>query len=531
MKTQRKIITDRPLITDNEILKQRKPFKEILTNYYNQGAGTGNGFSSIAAFTTIGLTLLITGAMIYFFTNKPNETLNEMQVIAQKSDTITDSLSTIESNPERKIKPPFKEYISYEIFKIRNNNKPAKLKTKNGTVITIPKNAFTDSSGNRIKSDITIKYRDFYNPLDFFLSGIPMDYDSLGTNYTFTSAGMFEINAVSGKKQLYLKKGKKIELKFVSKYKDTYNIYYYDTINNEWNFSYPETKSSLTGIKRHNNSDSILFNDYTFSHSYRDTATNTEKDFMKIIELVNNKYLKTGKPDNYAFPADTSMLKGTAYEGIDSLMLEITDGQGFDKSYYSVLWDKVSINGDAGNLSLVLQKGDKKLNFNVIPVIDKTKYNTAKKRYELFAKEEEIRAGEQRKRNKLLRKVDKSVNEWLLTRTVSVSRLGIFNFDKPVPKPEYAMEGKGNIVDENGKKLYFDEIFITQPVKNILWNYTNKWLYSNPARLTNIGWFITRDKRLALIYPEYFHRKPDTIVVAKVYNTEEGIEALRQLLN
>jgi len=39
MKTQRKIITDRPKISDSEILSQRKPFKEILKNYYNGASG------------------------------------------------------------------------------------------------------------------------------------------------------------------------------------------------------------------------------------------------------------------------------------------------------------------------------------------------------------------------------------------------------------------------------------------------------------------------------------------------------------
>lgn len=42
---------------------------------------------------------------------------------------------------------------------------------------------------------VKITYREFADPIDFFVSGIPMEYDSAGRKYNFESSGMCEINA------------------------------------------------------------------------------------------------------------------------------------------------------------------------------------------------------------------------------------------------------------------------------------------------------------------------------------------------
>ena len=520
MKIQRKIITERPQITDNEILKYRQPFKKILKEFY-EGSHVSGSMSSLSLWTITGLSILIISAIIFFNVNKNIPKPDDTVATAEIYDTIANS----SGKASRKINPPFSDYnIAFEIFKITNNKKSKRLKTKNGTEIIIPKNAFVDSSGNKVTSNITIKYRDFYNPSDFFLSGIPMDYDSAGNNYTFSSAGMFEINALAGNRQLYLKKGKKIKLNFASNMKNIYNVYYYDTIENRWTFSYREPDSS---VKKRN----MKKADYTFGFKDSDSAKLEEKDFMKIIGLVNKKHLKVGKIDNYAFPAPKEMLKGTEFEDVDSMMLEIAKGEKFDKKYYSVLWDKVYLTGDAGNLKINLLKSGKVHTFRVVPVIDKKRYYDAKAKYKIKLKRAKQRERELAKYEKVLDKVDKAIDKWLFTRAISISKLGIFNCDIPISMPEYAMEGKADIRDANGNKLYYDYIFVTQSGKNVLWKYSNRWFYSNPAKLKNIGWLVTRDKKLAVIPPENFEKKSKGAIIAQVYESGDGIGVLMKLLN
>lgn len=85
-----------------------------------------------------------------------------------------------------------------------------------GTCIMIPPGAFVDSSGNPLSGKVTLDYREFRDAIDFFVSGIPMTYDSGATHFTFESAGMFEINASVNGKEVQLAPGKKIDMRFVS---------------------------------------------------------------------------------------------------------------------------------------------------------------------------------------------------------------------------------------------------------------------------------------------------------------------------
>jgi hypothetical protein len=83
-----------------------------------------------------------------------------------------------------------------------------------GTKIMIPSNAFVDAGGNAVKGDVTIDYREFRDPIDILVSGIPMVYDSAGAKGDFESAGMFEINASVNGKEVFLAPGKKVDVEF-----------------------------------------------------------------------------------------------------------------------------------------------------------------------------------------------------------------------------------------------------------------------------------------------------------------------------
>ncbi|HEU4719520.1 MAG TPA: hypothetical protein VFU15_16870, partial [Bacteroidia bacterium] len=90
----------------------------------------------------------------------------------------------------------------------------AELDYPSGTKISIPANAFVDANGNAVTGNVTIDYREFRDPVDILLSGIPMDYDSAGHNGHFVSAGMFEMNASVDGKEVFLAPGKKVDMKF-----------------------------------------------------------------------------------------------------------------------------------------------------------------------------------------------------------------------------------------------------------------------------------------------------------------------------
>lgn len=98
-----------------------------------------------------------------------------------------------------------------------------------GTVISFPADAFVDAAGRPVSGPVSIGYREFRDPVDCFVSGIPMTYDTAGKQEQFKSAGMFDIAASAGGKELFLAPGKKVDVQFAgTDTADTYSFYALD---------------------------------------------------------------------------------------------------------------------------------------------------------------------------------------------------------------------------------------------------------------------------------------------------------------
>lgn len=81
------------------------------------------------------------------------------------------------------------EFASFEV----ESGKADILQMPTGTRVLIPACPFVDKDGKEITGKVQIRFREFRDPVDFAISGIPMTYDSAGQQYIFESAGMFEI--------------------------------------------------------------------------------------------------------------------------------------------------------------------------------------------------------------------------------------------------------------------------------------------------------------------------------------------------
>ncbi|MDQ3111659.1 MAG: hypothetical protein M3R17_17355 [Bacteroidota bacterium] len=127
------------------------------------------------------------------------------------------------------VKPPI---IGLDVWKsvyTTNATTGGLVEYPSGTKILIPSHAFVDAAGNEIKGDVTIDYREFRDPVDILVSGIPMVYDSAGISGDFESAGMFEINASVNGKEVFLAPGKKVDVEFaVVDTASTFNFYRLD---------------------------------------------------------------------------------------------------------------------------------------------------------------------------------------------------------------------------------------------------------------------------------------------------------------
>jgi hypothetical protein len=544
MNAKRKIITNRPPISDSEINSMKKPFNELLKEFTMKASISGNGgMSSFMKWGLGSLSTIIVTTAVYFAVIKTGN--NETKTTAEVQPVVIED--STEMINERKIDPPLAEDIPFEEIKLKKNNRNRVVTTKNGTKIHIPKNAFVNANGSEVTDNITIKYRDFYNPVDFFISGIPMDYDSAGTNYTFTSAGMFEIDAKAGDEQLYLKTGKAIDIDMVSNIEEPYNFYYYDSTKNQWEYQYAESKSSISEIEKDGTntedtsiqtgfkgwrSDTVAIevNNQGVQYIISSDAFDNLSEDEKIYRLVDEKKLKVGTTEYYAFAANSSMLAGTEYEGIEDMNLEIKQGQDFDQSYYSVVWDKIFVQGERGDMELVLTKSNNSYTYKVTPVISEKKYTEAKTNYKKQIAEAKEREKVMRKRVKRSQAVEIAVNNWTYSRRVTVFNMGLHNCDHPLPsKPVMAVKGKRKIKDKDGKILHFDNINVVQVGLNTLWRFNaDRWYYSNPSNYQNVAWFFTNDKRMAIIFPNNFSEGQ---LIADIYDSDEGVDVLRSFID
>lgn len=122
-----------------------------------------------------------------------------------------------------------------------NPHKGGIIEYPSGSRLVVPAAAFMTDRGALVGGEVEIYYRELHDYVDFFVAGIPMDYDSLGTQRYLTSAGMVEVYAEQNGKRLQLAPGKFIQVELVSEVsvKDyftlpSYYIYQLDTAARSW---------------------------------------------------------------------------------------------------------------------------------------------------------------------------------------------------------------------------------------------------------------------------------------------------------
>ena len=78
------------------------------------------------------------------------------------------------SEPMAFIAPPFEGVnVGFQNYEI-NAADGGEVTHPTGTKLTIPKNAFLNAKGEVVEGNVTLKYREFHNPAEILVSGIPM---------------------------------------------------------------------------------------------------------------------------------------------------------------------------------------------------------------------------------------------------------------------------------------------------------------------------------------------------------------------
>jgi hypothetical protein len=520
MKRYRTVETEREPISDEEIGRFRPPFTEIVERLGGVPSEPGRGRLRMIRFSIIGaaaLLLLLVGGYILFLHERGDEAISD------------DKLQLAEVLPPEGINPPEPDMLDYEHFVVMPGKK-AVFTTKKGSRITVPADAFTHTDGTLCNTPVDLRFIEFHNVKEIFLSGIPMQYDSSGVRYTFESAGMFDIRAFRDSESLVLANGKGITVDLVSQQTDPFNFYYYDTVANQWEYMHTEMVASSAG---HGPSAPAVVPKKTRKEQESDQQV-TGVPVIAHQEAPSAKILKG--QTRYGFKLDYNENDFPELKGLKKdIWFEVEDSVQARK-YLSggTRWDSISLSRSGeGQYAMTLYRFKQSITV-LAKAVDYGKGSEAT--LEEFRLAEASRDSVRRERvqsvlatRNMIMQQEENIMNWASTKGATIYNLGAWNWDKPVPQPLMAMSGTGAFVDQSGKPIVPRMIYLAQKGVNILWNYTPQqdWKYSKARE--NILWFIMPDGNYGLVSDAAIRRREKTLPV-QVVSKEEALTEISKFI-
>ncbi|MBW6483398.1 MAG: hypothetical protein K0B10_10100 [Vicingaceae bacterium] len=271
--------------------------------------------------------------------------------------------------------------IEHELIELTiEKDKPTQVITNGGTVINIPENTLVDSSGNLITGKIDLKYRDFLDQKEVFLSGIPMNYDSNGVKMNFKSGGMFEMLAYQNENPLYIANDKKVKVDLASmQVEDDYNIYYFSAEEKKWMYKNRDkdgfTKEEIAKV------DAELKN-----HPKAATKQKLMDEKDKLTDSLMAMYEQTPTApikldiNKHSFNINANFNDFPILKAFKKVKFQVSDGdKNFHPKYAERRWNSVEIEkaSKKNEYTVCFSDFTQKVCFAVIPVFDGENFEKA----------------------------------------------------------------------------------------------------------------------------------------------------------
>lgn len=355
-----------------------------------------------------------------------------------------------------------------------------------GSIILFPPNAFVDKEGRPVSGKVEVKYRELTNPVDFYLSGIPMNYDSAGTNYTFESAAMCELLAYQDGQPLFVNKQSQPQVSMVGNSTVQGNLYYFDTTSGNWIYKGPGARDKVADI---------LGSDYGEGSSAQ-RENQLPPPPLKPIKA-------NGKWPVIRILIDTSSF--AELKVYDSLQFEIdTSTQKFDPAVTSIEWNDVKLyKRSEGSYLVKFTKEDKSAQYIAKPVLEGKNfdqaviiYNRKMEAYQrlkyqrkfneklvddrnliladrdsiLYMRRERLKALIEA-RNKKIREENASIISNNIIQTFMIDNFGVWNIDKLTNNNSYFLTAI--FQDSTGKELQLTNIAVIENEVNAIYRFTD----------------------------------------------------------
>jgi len=319
------------------------------------------------------------------------------------------------------VNPPMESTVAEEVLTSTvAANRGGRIVFKSGTVAVVPPRAFANRAGEVVAGEVEIKIKEYHDYIDFFLSGIPMQYDSLGTMYQLESAGMIEIYAEQDGERLDLMPEKSIDIELKSTVQvkpgsavPNFNIYKLNEDKENWEYV-TRDKMSFIGEEpsRDHGEDShepltiegLESNKQKALRALDQTLVRELSAFENSIPLpvkpqrpekanTNNPTFELKLDDrvvqNNISEEEASLQKSEAelrelQKKYDKFIWEVLPGQAtWSSAIATTDWDDREIRANGNNqYTVTFIKGESRVDVNVKPVLVGKYYSAALEKFE-----------------------------------------------------------------------------------------------------------------------------------------------------
>lgn len=186
--------------------------------------------------------------------------------------------------------------INDTVFKM-NTSSGGTFVYESGSIVTINRNAFEYADGKPFKGKAELFYREFRNPVEILLSGIPMGYEDGDSLHLFKSGGMYEMYArdVQGN-ELRTKESAPVKINFaVADSSDNYRFYALKA-DGKWQ---DKTATSASGTSfASSNMDITKAVQHYFKYIKKKRFTKVPDTTCFESRFYSNKYIGAYRNDN-----------------------------------------------------------------------------------------------------------------------------------------------------------------------------------------------------------------------------------------
>lgn len=451
------------------------------------------------------------------------------------------------------VNPPLKEVkLSTEKLNVIAE-KGDTLIFQSGSRVIIPSLAFVNKNGESIKGNVQIEFIEMLDFVDFFISGIPMSYDSNGVQYQLESAGMVEIRGLQNGQPVNLAPGKQLAVELKSTLQlprvnvapPKFNVYRLDQDERAWNYEGKDQievlsersetpKDELYQLREALNEELLAIDrNRALAFQQLDRQVSLPIKPVQPIAQEEDGQRTTIRLDDFLSIATVSE---SAQQKINSLkeleeqiIVEIAPNSSPFTPEFSAI-DRADISLESDNLfSVTLFKDSKELLLKLRPVISKQNYAIALEDYN--QKLAQYQLALTNRRNLLANKQDSlnqvfdlsiqaakqsfetSLNDLIqsgkidaearagfdIVNRFTINAFGIWNCDRPILRDGQSVNVK--LVDQNGKKIVNQTAFLVNKSTNTIYHYlaSNKTPIQYSENAEFLIWVISEQNKLAVL--------------------------------